>query len=192
MTRKAKGLITTHLLMGFPLSPMFVSLQGCISTQLYSLPPIHHLQLLAALPPEEANCNWKSWNLRGQRLRVHHGNLLLETGDRNGKHVFCAKILIGKRRKDLYILSIPPLSLTQGRAFPMMGGLARSCWYRHTVWSPKPTALSADLVAAGKFKRLAQDVQPFAANTKTQRVIQQHKGPLTGPFSPENHLPCKS
>lgn len=44
----------------------------------------------------------------------------------------------------------------------------------------------------GKFKRLAQDVQPFAANTKTQRAIQQHKGPLTGPFSPENHLPCKS
>lgn len=131
--------------------------------------------------------------MRGRRLRVCHGHLWLRQL-RAWQARARAKILIGEKKDGTSVHTVlSPLSLSRGKAFPRRGGLARGLPMRtqseiqspllqlQTWWLPENSRGSLRMPGPLPQTQLS-----------AQGAIQQHKGLLTGPFSPDSHMPSIS
>lgn len=96
--RKERPHHRTYLLTDFPPSPLV-----CIASALYFhtavLPTAHSPP--GAISTPRSRLELGKLKFKGTMAQSSAWESAAETGDSNGKHVFCAKILIGKRWKDL-------------------------------------------------------------------------------------------
>lgn len=105
--------------------------------------------------------------------------------ERQARFFFCAKILIGKRRKDLlYTLSPLRSKPVPRQSFPREGWVGTGAnWHgkQFTVQSPL-----LNLQTRKNARAMLGMCRPLPQTAlSTQGAIQQHKGP----FSPDNHMP---
>lgn len=95
--------------------------------------------------------------------------------------------------RSLYTVSFPLLNLlSQGKAFPVRGGLTWELLIGHSEVPSPLLYLQTKWLSENSRGTLRMCIPLPQTRLSTQGAIQQHKGLLTGPFSPDNHMPSTS
>ena len=156
------------LFTSLPFSAVFVSLSSCISTELYSPPPIHHLESLESpLTRSKIVCSRKSSTMTkpGPCRGVHFGNVLLIQATEIKSVSSCQDVNAKKKKAEtLYVFTSPSEPCSMAKFFPR--GMGRSTEWTDVVSSLRARACAPlrEELAAGKSTRTRKGVLAFPTN----------------------------